>query len=314
MSSQKVSIIMNCFNGEKYLAEAIDSVFFQTYQDWEIIFWDNASTDNSVKVAQKYGDRVRIFNSEKTQSLGRARNLAINEARGEFIAFLDCDDIWFSQKLEKQMELFEKDPELGLVFSDLFLFNDKRTICQMYRKFKPPRGKIFEYLLKKYFLVMVSAVVRRSVVLDGLWFDERLSLLEDAFLFYKISYSQKVDYVDEPLAKYRIHFQSNTFQDYSKISAEREMILERWMSDFPKLKNDFPEGLQVYNNKTLQLKGLGSWIEGRPSKARKELLLISDSGVLKYFLYVLTYFPSALLFPLINLNHFLKNYFDWSRQ
>ena len=122
MAFPKVSVLMNCLNGGRYLREAFDSVFAQTYKDWEIIFWDNASTDNSVEIARSYGDRVRVFNSVSTQVLGRARNFAVNQARGKYIAFLDCDDIWLPQKLEKQMALFENDPELGLVFSDVFSF------------------------------------------------------------------------------------------------------------------------------------------------------------------------------------------------
>ena len=103
MSSPKVSIIINCFNGERYLAEAMDSVFCQTYEDWEIIFWDNASTDNCAEIAKSYGERIRYFKSSSIYPLGKARNLAIENARGDFMAFLDCDDLWFPQKLEKQM-------------------------------------------------------------------------------------------------------------------------------------------------------------------------------------------------------------------
>ena len=103
MAYPKVSIIMNCLNGEQYLKQAMDSVFKQTYDDWEAIFFDNTSTDNSAAIAKSYGERVRYFKSQTTYPLGKARNLAINETKGEFIAFLDCDDIWLPQKLEKQV-------------------------------------------------------------------------------------------------------------------------------------------------------------------------------------------------------------------
>ena len=87
-SSPLVSIIMNCLNGERYLRQAIDSVFNQTYTEWEIIFWDNVSTDKSAEIAKSYGERVRYFKSTKTYPLGKARNLAIEKAQGDFIAFL----------------------------------------------------------------------------------------------------------------------------------------------------------------------------------------------------------------------------------
>ena len=85
----EVSVIMNCLNGERYLKEAVDSVFAQSFQDWEIIFWDNASTDSSPEIAQTYGDRVRYFRSDVTYSLGKERNLAISRASGEYMALLD---------------------------------------------------------------------------------------------------------------------------------------------------------------------------------------------------------------------------------
>ena len=314
MNPPKVSVIINCLNGEQYLREALDSIFCQTYDDWEVIFWDNASTDKSVEIARGYGERVRIFNSETTYVLGKARNLASKQSLGEFIAFLDCDDIWLPSKLERQMELFDRNPELGLVFSDCLLFNNDRTICQLYQKFKPPRHKIFEALLKKYFLSIPSAVLRKSAVPGEKWFDDRLSILEEFDLFHRIAYVHEVDYVDEPLAKHRVHRQSNTFKDYSIIADERELVLGEWMREFPGILGEFPAGFEVFNNKTLQHKAVGKWIEGVPWDARKILKSIKNPGLLVFSLHVFTFFPPALLFPLISLNHLLKNWFDWSRQ
>ena len=111
-----VSVIMNCFNGEKYLREAIDSVYAQTYKNWEIIFWDNASTDNSAEIAKSYDEKLRYFRGEKTVPLYAARNLALKQAKGKYIAFLDCDDYWLPQKLERQVEIFESDKKIGLVY------------------------------------------------------------------------------------------------------------------------------------------------------------------------------------------------------
>ena len=104
--SPKVSVVMNCFNSERYLREAIDSVFAQTYSDWEIVFWDNASTDNSARIAKSYGPRLKYYRGDENVSLGEARNYALGKARGEYIAFLDCDDLWAPDKLQKQIPLF----------------------------------------------------------------------------------------------------------------------------------------------------------------------------------------------------------------
>ena len=111
----KVTVIMNCYNSAEHLREAMDSVFRQSWPDWEIVFWDNCSTDDSAAIAQSYGEKVRYFLAEKTVPLGAARNLAIAKAEGSLLAFLDCDDEWLSTKLEKQVMLFNANPRLGLV-------------------------------------------------------------------------------------------------------------------------------------------------------------------------------------------------------
>ena len=93
-----VSVIMNCYNGDRFLRQAIDSVYCQTYDNWEIIFWDNASTDSSAKIARSYDDKIRYFLATKNTPLGEARNLALNKASGKYVAFLDCDDLYFPNK------------------------------------------------------------------------------------------------------------------------------------------------------------------------------------------------------------------------
>ena len=99
---------MNCFNGEKHLREAIKSVINQTYQNWEIIFWDNVSVDRSSKIIKSYDDlRIKYFLAKKNIPLGGARNKAIQKCNGDFIAFLDVDDLWFPEKLSLQIPLLK---------------------------------------------------------------------------------------------------------------------------------------------------------------------------------------------------------------
>src|SRR3972149_6628479 len=92
--SSLISIIINSHNGAKYLREAIDSVYSQTYTNWEIILFDNCSTDETDTIVKQYDDRLRYFRSEKFLNLGEARNKALKNAQGEIIGFLDSDDSW----------------------------------------------------------------------------------------------------------------------------------------------------------------------------------------------------------------------------
>ena len=116
-----VSAIIIFLNGEKFIEEAIESVFAQTYDSWELLLVDDGSTDNSTEIAkqyaQKYPEKVRYLEHEGHQNRGMSatRNLGISNAKGEYIAFLDADDIWLPQKLEKQLETFRLQPEAAVV-------------------------------------------------------------------------------------------------------------------------------------------------------------------------------------------------------
>ncbi len=101
-----VSIIMPCYNAERYIAQSIESVLAQTYQNWELLITDDCSTDKSVEIISKYSkndERINVMVPDEHQGIARTRNMSISRARGRFIAFLDSDDIWYSEKLEKQV-------------------------------------------------------------------------------------------------------------------------------------------------------------------------------------------------------------------
>ena len=103
-----VSVIINCYNGEEFLSLAIDSVLAQTYENWELIFWDNQSTDSSKAIFESYNDRrLKYFFAPEHTDLGGARANAFKYLCGDFIAILDADDMWLPTKLEKQIKLFK---------------------------------------------------------------------------------------------------------------------------------------------------------------------------------------------------------------
>ena len=141
MSSQKnnqplVSIIMNCYNGESFLHDSIKSVLMQTYQNWELIFWDNRSEDKSAEIFKSYNDkRFKYYHASKHTLLYEARNEAIKKSSGDFIAFLDTDDFWEKDKLELQLPLF-KDPKVGVVYGNFFVVNEKLNTKKIFLKKK----------------------------------------------------------------------------------------------------------------------------------------------------------------------------------
>ena len=200
------SIIMNCYNGKRYLKEAIDSVYAQTYDNWEIIFWDNQSTDQSAKVFKSYNDpRLKYHYAPTHTFLAEARNYAIEKARGEFIAFLDVDDWWYSEKLEKQLLLFA-DPQVGFVCCKAWVFLEKQGIRKPIHKGSIPTGWVLNDILDDYSLIM-STIVLRRVAFDSLegGFDNCFNILEDWDLMMRLAIKWKLDCCQEPLADYRMH-------------------------------------------------------------------------------------------------------------
>jgi len=201
-----VSVIMNCFNGEKYLRDAIDSVISQTYKNWEIIFWDNQSKDKSLEIFKNYKDkRLKYFLANQHTSLYKARNLAIEKSNGDYIAFLDTDDLWEKDKLELQMNLFNN-PEVGVVFSNAWIIKKKIKNKKIHEKKKLPQGYIYDNLIKHYNVGIVTAVIKKEYYFKlKKKFDERFSIIGDFDLFLRLSKISKFESIQKPLASYRLH-------------------------------------------------------------------------------------------------------------
>ena len=214
-----VSIIMNCYNGEAFLRECIKSVLSQNYDHWEIIFWDNQSQDKSAEIFNSFNDkRFKYFYAKEHTSLYKARNLAINESKGELLAFIDTDDLWENNKLELQVPLFE-DSKIALVYSNLWIMKNNLGIKKKFIKTNSPSGFIYEKLLEEYNVGIITAIFRKNILKDlTKIFDERFSIIGDFDFFLKLSKKHYFHYVDTPLAYYRIHN-----KNFSSIHKEKEM-------------------------------------------------------------------------------------------
>ena len=127
-----VSVIVNCYNGEKYLKYAVESILSQTYRNLELIFWDNRSTDKSKGIIQSYKDkRIKYFYAKKHTTLYEARNLALQNCNGQFVCFLDVDDWYESSKIENQI-IFFSDKEVGVVYSNRYTFYNNLKIKKIF--------------------------------------------------------------------------------------------------------------------------------------------------------------------------------------
>ena len=233
-----VSIIMNCYNGERFLQKSIKSVLSQTYENWELIFWDNQSKDKSAEIFKSFNDkRLKYYFAEKHTLLSEARNEAIKRSTGEFVAFLDTDDYWERDKLELQLPLF-KNPEVGVVYGNLFIVNEKLKTKKIYLKGKKPKGFILENLLKDYCTLLVTLVIRKSFLENYKpAFDHSFHIAGDFDLIIRMSVKHKFDCVEKPIASYRVHEKNESLINRGRQINE----LKYWhskMTNYPTIFNN----------------------------------------------------------------------------
>jgi glycosyltransferase involved in cell wall biosynthesis len=290
---------MNCLNGDRYLREAIDSVCAQTYPHWEIVFWDNASTDGSAAIAQGYDTRLRYFRGEETVPLGGARNLAMAQARGEFIAFLDCDDVWLPEKLEKQVPLFA-DPEVGLVYCDCLNFDNNGVTQRFYSTRKFYTGYCFRQLLMDNFLSLGTVVIRRSALDEEPgWFDPHFNLVEDGDFFTRLGYKWQLAMVPEPLAKWRVHAASWTWQKNYLSAVETDAMLAKYHRLIPDFARQFSVEIRIVETQIAVSRAKNLWKSGQGASARHGLKPYVWQSRKALLLYLASFFPEKSLYPLL---------------
>ena len=232
-----ISVIMNCYNSDRFLKEAIESVLAQTYPHWEIIFWDNQSTDSSREIIQSFQDpRIKYFLAPTFTPLGHARNLAVNQAKGEWIAFLDCDDIWLSEKLEKQVQIIASEsPNLGLVYSRALIKGDKYTgteYAPQYLGKALPEGEILQdYLLGDNFIPLVSALIKRTVFHEVGGIPEHYKQSEDFYIFAAVAAKYLVGVEQSVTCLYRVHANNLSHHQKELACEESISVIEKFWND-----------------------------------------------------------------------------------
>jgi len=201
----KVSIIMNCHNGSRYLKKSITSVINQTYKNWELIFFDNQSSDNSLKIAKDFKDeRIKIFKSKKFLKLYEARNEAIKKTKGRYICFCDTDDWWFKSKLKVQINYLKKNKQVNLLYTNLFVLNEKNKTKKLYFNKSMPSGMITQHLLDDYKLGILTVLVDKKFFKQKR-FNKKYNIIGDFDFFIKLSLKEKFYCLHKPLGVYRLH-------------------------------------------------------------------------------------------------------------
>jgi glycosyltransferase involved in cell wall biosynthesis len=203
----RVSIIIPTYNCGDYLGRAIDSVCAQTYKDYEILVVDDGSTDNTKDVAMQYGRKV-AYHYQQNRGVSAARNHAISEASGELFAYLDADDMWYPEKLERQVAFLDAHQECGMVHSEISVINEQDEILHVRfnqeTKRPVPQGYCMLALLRRSHIQTLTVVERRKCFDSVGGFDERLPIVQDYLHWIMIAAEgYGIGYLAEPLGKYR---------------------------------------------------------------------------------------------------------------
>jgi glycosyltransferase involved in cell wall biosynthesis len=225
-----VSVVVPAYNAARYIGAALDSALSQTYANLELVVVDDGSTDGTAAIVQGYGDRVRyVYQANARQAA--ARNRGVRESSGEVVAFLDADDLWLPDKLEKQIELLRRHPEAGLIFCGLCVINAE-GILGAERIGKLRGDPIPEILLGKVICAGIgsTALVRRDVLEVVGGFDPELPPCEDIDLFLRIATRFPVHAVNEALVHYRLHGE-NAHSNVERMTQAWKLLFKKAFHD-----------------------------------------------------------------------------------
>ncbi len=222
----KVSVIIPVYNGEKYIEEAIDSVLDQTFKSFELIIVNDASEDNTKEIVDeklKLDKRIKFINCDKNKGKATVLNLGIKKSSGEYISILDADDMYFSDKLEKQVEYLDKHPEIDMVYGGAKYFGEKSekeqtevldSSLDLRGMLKKAGQKTLKELNSTHHavfegtnaIIAACSVMIRKKVFEKCKFDENLRNIEDYDMWYQIiGKGFKIKSLNEPFYYYRIH-------------------------------------------------------------------------------------------------------------
>lgn len=233
-----VSVIIPVYNGKCYIAKTIESVMAQTEPAWELIAINDGSTDNSLEVLEQYAgkmpDRIRVI-TVSNGGVSTARNTGVAAARGTYIAFLDQDDLFAPDKIQRQKEMFERDPALGISFTNETVIDGNGQVLQdNVLKLGPEhRGNVFETLVFDNFIPISSVMIKRDLFEKIGGFSPKYTLAEDLDFLLRAAQNTRVDYIDEPLLQYRVHGGSGTHTRIDRLNEETRSIIANWKQENP---------------------------------------------------------------------------------
>lgn len=239
MTDGLVSVILPCYNDEDWLPDTVESVLDQSYGQIELILVDDGSTDETSKIAKSYESRGEVkYIRQDNQGPSAARNTGLEAASGEYIAFVDADDIWKPDKLERQVD-FLSQSDAGFVHTNAWHIDEDGNKIERRHESNPIRWNDRKQFIKDLFLrnpICISSVLVSHSALGDKRFDEKLLRSNDQDLWLKIAGDAKFGYIEDPLVQYRLR-ESGISNDYRLVFKARKRIAENAIERYPFLED-----------------------------------------------------------------------------
>ena len=283
----RVSVVIPAYNAAPTIGQALDSVFSQTFRAFEVVVVDDGSTDRTREVVAGYGDRIRVLTKVNEAKPAATRNLGVRAASGELVAFLDADDWWREDKLERQVAVFDGRPDVGLVYTADATVDAAGKVLSVNPCPAEARGRIYEMLTVRNAMVGSSVMARREAIGRAGGFDESLTSIENWDLWIRISRDWAIEYIDEPLTLYRVHEGNRS----SNVELRRQNVF-RVLAKYHDLRDPSPSArrrrVDAYFHAYFNVLGKAYFSQHEMGEARRVLLralwLKPDRQVLRLFL------------------------------
>ena len=228
---KKVSIIIPAYNKAEYTRQTVESVLAQTYPGIEIIVVDDGSSDTTPQVMAGYGTRIRYIRKANGGACS-ARNEGIRNASGEYVAFIDCDDLYHPEKIERCVDCLENNPFFGFVYTAASFIDQKGNIQGQYDHPRSSEGRITRRLILGNFICNSTVVVRRDVLAKAGFFDEKVFTPADWDMWLRLSQVSGAGYLKVPLTKYRV-VDNYVFNKLELARKEEAYVLDKFFKANP---------------------------------------------------------------------------------
>jgi len=297
-----VSVVIPTYQYAGFVGEAIDSVLAQTYTDYELILVDDGSTDGTREVvAAAYGNQIKYIYQDN-RGLAAARNTGIRASKGEYLSFIDADDVWLPNKLELEVEFLDTHPSVSMVCSNYTYFGSRGRQKKTGFEGVP---LAFGYGQKEIFFhnpISASAVLIKKLCFEKVGdFDESMIQCEDLDMWLRIAAHFEIDYINTPLSKYRFHERNMHLKPEGCIRGFRTMRI-KWIQKIPLNKVELKTLRNRFHRSYPHWIGwfLGNSTPPETRELCREYIRLYPYDPFAYVFWLLTFLPSLFTRSLIS--------------